>query len=123
MARRKKGLGDTIEAITEATGIKAMVEMFSEATGIDCGCDERKEKLNKLFPYRKANCLTQNEHEVLSAYKDKIPTSITPLEQMTLNRIYNRVFNDKVEFTTCGSCLKDRVIKLMQVYKTYDESK
>ena len=44
MAKRKaKGFGDTIEAITEATGIKAVVEVFSKATGIDCGCDKRKE--------------------------------------------------------------------------------
>ena len=50
MAKQKaKGLGDTIESITEATGIKAAVEMFSKATGIDCGCDERKAKLNELF--------------------------------------------------------------------------
>ncbi len=47
-SRKKKseGLGDTIEKITTATGIKAAVEMFSKATGIDCGCDARKEKLN-----------------------------------------------------------------------------
>ncbi len=49
MAKRKaKGLGDTIEAITEATGIKAAVELFSKATGLDCGCDERREKWNEL---------------------------------------------------------------------------
>ena len=42
-------LGDTIEKITEATGIKAVVEKASEITGKDCGCEERKEKLNKLF--------------------------------------------------------------------------
>lgn len=47
-----KGLGDTIETITKATGIKAVVEGI---TGGDCGCDKRKEKLNKLFPYKKNN--------------------------------------------------------------------
>jgi hypothetical protein len=52
-------LGDTIEQITTATGIKAAVDWFSEATGVDCGCDARKEKLNKLFRYRKPECLTQ----------------------------------------------------------------
>ena len=37
---RKKaiGLGDTIEAITEATGIKKVVDIISDITGIDCGC-------------------------------------------------------------------------------------
>jgi hypothetical protein len=41
-----KGLGDTIEKITTATGIKKVVDKISEATGKDCGCEERKERLN-----------------------------------------------------------------------------
>jgi hypothetical protein len=42
-----KGLGDSIEKLTEKTGIKKLVESFVE----DCGCNKRKEKLNKMFPY------------------------------------------------------------------------
>tara|TARA_R110000796_G_scaffold8646_3_gene28179 strand:+ start:559 stop:714 length:156 start_codon:yes stop_codon:yes gene_type:complete len=48
-----KGLGDTIEKITTATGIKKIVDTVSKATGNPCGCGERKEKLNKVFPYTK----------------------------------------------------------------------
>ena len=44
---KSKGLGDTIEKFTTATGIKKAVEAFSEAIGVkDCGCNGRKEKLN-----------------------------------------------------------------------------
>lgn len=43
---KSKGLGDTIEKITAATGIKKVVDKISEATGKDCGCEERKAKLN-----------------------------------------------------------------------------
>ena len=46
-----KGLGDTIERITKATGIKKAVDALSELTGKDCNCGQRKEKLNKLIPY------------------------------------------------------------------------
>ena len=46
---KSKGLGDTIEKITKATGIKYVANEFFD----DCNCDDRKEKLNKLFPYRK----------------------------------------------------------------------
>ena len=46
-----KGLGDTVEKITTATGIKKVVDKISEVTGKDCGCAQRKEKLNKKFPY------------------------------------------------------------------------
>ena len=47
-----KGLGDTIEKVTEATGIKKVVKWLA---GEDCGCDARKEKLNKLFKYLGVN--------------------------------------------------------------------
>ena len=47
---KSKGLGDTIEKITKATGIKHIVE---EVSGKDCGCNKRKDKLNKMFPYKK----------------------------------------------------------------------
>ena len=45
---KQKGLGDTVAAITKATGIEAIVKsLFGE----NCGCDARQEKLNELFPY------------------------------------------------------------------------
>jgi len=46
--KKSEGLGDTIEKITEATGIKKVVKWLA---GDDCGCEERKEKLNKLWRY------------------------------------------------------------------------
>ena len=49
--KKSKGLGDTIEKITKATGIKKVVDKVSEVTGKDCGCSERKDTLNRLFPY------------------------------------------------------------------------
>lgn len=39
-------LGDTIEKITSATGIKTVVDAVSKAANVDCGCPERKEALN-----------------------------------------------------------------------------
>ena len=49
---KSKGLGDTIEKVTKATGIKKVVEAVSEATGKDCGCKERRDALNREFPYK-----------------------------------------------------------------------
>lgn len=53
---KSKGLGDTIEKITTATGIKKVVNTISSATGKDCGCSKRRQalnnpnlKVNKLF--------------------------------------------------------------------------
>jgi len=50
-SKKSKGLGDTIEKITKATGIKKIVDKVNKATGKDCGCNKRKETLNRFFPY------------------------------------------------------------------------
>lgn len=46
-----KGLGDTIEKVTTATGIKKVVDTVSQVTGKPCGCAERRDALNRMFPY------------------------------------------------------------------------
>ncbi len=43
---QRLGFGDIVEKFTKTTGIKAVVDAVSDATGVDCGCPERKEKLN-----------------------------------------------------------------------------
>ena len=50
---KSRGLGDTVEKITTVTGIKRIVEKVSEITKKPCGCNKRKEALNKKFPYNK----------------------------------------------------------------------
>jgi len=53
MKEKSKGLGDTIEKITKATGIKKVVDTASKAVKKDCNCGTRKDTLNRLFPYNK----------------------------------------------------------------------
>jgi len=48
---KSKGLGDTVAKFTKATGIKKVVDTVSKAAGKDCGCGERQDTLNRLFPY------------------------------------------------------------------------
>jgi|TARA_R100001594_G_scaffold145744_1_gene196282 hypothetical protein len=53
---KSRGLGDSIEKITKATGLKTLTEIAAKATGAkDCGCNKRKNWLNKQFPYKKNN--------------------------------------------------------------------
>ncbi len=54
--RKSKGLGSAIEKVTEATGIKKVVEAGAKALGKDCGCSKRRDFLdnpnlavNKIF--------------------------------------------------------------------------
>ena len=49
---KSRGLGDTIEKVTKATGIKKMVDKVSEGLNIPCGCEGRRDALNILFPYK-----------------------------------------------------------------------
>ena len=121
MAKRKaKGLGDTIEAITEATGIKAAVELFNKATGLDCGCSERKETLNKLFPYnRNINCLTESDYNLLGEFLNSNKNSLTPDEQKIVSDIYFNVFNFRLQLSSCGSCWKGKIDELRKVYNEY----
>ena len=43
-----KGLGDSIEKFTKATGIKKLADKIPGG----CGCSKRKDTLNKIFPYK-----------------------------------------------------------------------
>ncbi len=47
-----RGLGDTVAKITNALGIDKVVHTLEKATGRDCGCKARREKLNQIFEFR-----------------------------------------------------------------------
>ncbi len=46
-----KGLGDTIHKFTTVSGIKKVVDVVSEKLDKPCGCNQRRNALNKMFPY------------------------------------------------------------------------
>jgi hypothetical protein len=118
--KKAQGLGDTIEQITEATGIKKVVEVFSKATGLDCGCEERKVKLNNLIPYRrKVNCLTESDYEALKPFVSPKKGSLTPNEQWQIQAIYFRVFEVKLDDSNCASCWRDIINDLRKVFNEY----
>ena len=120
MAKRKaKGLGDTIEQFTEATGIKAGVEKLAEAIGWDCGCDKRKQALNQMFPYRKINCLNEEDYEYLNYWFSIDRHQVSILEQTKLREIYYNVFEERLEQTSCESCWRDYISRIRKVYIEY----
>ena len=49
---KSKGLGDSIQKITKATGIKTMVDTVSKGLNIPCGCEGRRDALSTIFPYK-----------------------------------------------------------------------
>ena len=118
--KKSEGLGDTVEKITTATGIKKVVEVFSKVTGVDCNCDARKEKLNRLIPYRKkVNCLNESDYEALKPYVLENKNTLTPNEQWQIQAIYLRVFEVKLDDSNCGSCWRDIINDLRKVFNEY----
>ena len=117
---RKKatGLGDTVEQVLEATGIAKVAKFIM---GDDCNCDERKEKLNALFPYNKPECLTEVEYNYLNETQVLYKNTIRPSEQDQILKIYNRVFKVRQEPTSCASCLREIVVKMQKVFNEYKE--
>jgi hypothetical protein len=114
-----EGLGDTLEKVFKKTGIDKVAKWV---LGEDCGCDKRKEKLNKIFPYRKINCLTEDEHGILETFFSRNTAEISPSDQHALLKVYNRVLNVRQEPTSCSSCWRDIVNQLKRIYKEYDDA-
>lgn len=114
-----KGLGDTIEKITEATGIKRLVKFIA---GEDCGCNERKEKLNRLFPYQKPLCLTEDEYDYLTNYFATCGNTIKVSQQEVLLKIFNRVMRDGRKPTSCADCWREIHLTLKKVYNAYESN-
>ena len=51
--QESKGLGDTIAKVTNFFGIDKVAEAVAKIAGAKgCGCNERREALNALFPYK-----------------------------------------------------------------------
>jgi hypothetical protein len=119
MAKRvSKGFGDTVAKFTEATGIDKVVHFIA---GDDCNCKARQEKLNKLFPYKTPECLTEVEHERLTNLLPKMTVRVKPSEQLQFLKVYNRVFKTNEQPTSCASCLNDMLRKMKQVYNAYED--
>lgn len=112
-----KGLGDTVENILHATGIDKVAKFI---LGEDCGCDKRKEKLNKLFPYKQPLCLTESEYNWLHEFYKSNPNQITQSQKQPMLDIYNRVFRNNLKPMGCADCWRDINLRLKHVYNTYE---
>ena len=117
---KSKGLGDTVEKITKATGIKKATNYIFDKLGMDCGCEARKEKLNKLFPYSKPECLTEEEYMTLKAIFKPLNNRVGATEQSALLKIYNRIFKANNQMSTCSTCVKELVDTMRKLFNEYE---
>tara|TARA_B100000963_G_scaffold132989_1_gene115829 strand:- start:2960 stop:3325 length:366 start_codon:yes stop_codon:yes gene_type:complete len=119
---KSKGLGDSIEKVTKATGIKAATDYIFDKLGKDCGCDKRKEKLNKLFPYKNIECINEQEYNILKEiYNDTNKVFISASEQTALLEINNRVFKENKHPSSCSSCVRELYNKIKKLFNEYEK--
>jgi len=129
-----KGLGEIVENITEKTGIKKIVEVFTN--GKDCGCDKRKEKLNdiKVKGSLKINCMSEEQYNLYDEFvknrkitllggseaKGSVDKEINMLSEMYAN------LTNQPAYRICRGCSNNkpliRIIEVLdQVYNIYKE--
>jgi len=119
----QEGIGDKVESILEATGIKAAVKLF--ANGKDCGCDERKAKLNMISGLKVVHCLDESEYIYLVDFYDRWDGNQTPPieDWRKLQRIRERVFS--LRFTelnpTCATCVKAVTNQMRELKTKYSD--
>ena len=114
--KQELNLGDKVAEVTKATGIDKLVKFVA---GEDCGCDERQEWLNKTFNRRKVECLAEGEYSYLEEFFSQHRRSVSKDRQKALFAIYNRVFNENKQPTSCRSCVISVVRRLEKLYKNY----
>ena len=112
MKQKSKGLGDSIERVLKKTGIDKVAK---KVLGDDCGCEERKKALNKMFPYSR-----QFTPDEISIYESVLPRikgeRISGKDQAIMVKLYNKVFNANKKTSSCGSCVQQTLAKLAKVY-------
>lgn len=117
--KQSEGLGDKVEKIAKATGVKAFVEFMNG--GEPCsGCEKRKEALNKLRFRRRPQPLTDKDVAFIERIKDK--NSLRASEIIELYQTHARLWNYKYQVPgNCASCVKTKYDDLIDLYKAYDK--
>ena len=76
-AKPVEGLGDLVENVLNSNAVKPLTNAIKKAIwkdGQDCGCTERKEKLNKLFSFNQRKtplqCMTKEIFDKWSSVRD-----------------------------------------------------
>ena len=102
--KQVKGVGDVVEKITEATGIKDAVKSFFNDE--DCGCDKRRDLLNEKLPFRNqaVKCLEEEDYHYLKSFFSRTRDRIDSRNTEKLINIYNYVFGKNEGVPTCTNC-------------------
>ena len=114
-----KGLGDKVEAVLNSEVLAPITKAIKEMIwkdGEDCGCEERKIKLNNLFKKSKPRCINEEQHKYLAEWLPKTRSEIEFKQMYEFSKIHAGVFNYHFE-GVCSSCASQnkRIIEDLRV--------
>lgn len=116
----QKGLGDKIEAFTEATGIKRVVEAITK----DCGCKKRKDVLNAGTRLKVVREPRDEDLDAIYELTKEPKTSLNPAERISIAKMRSHIFNVRysvMNCTSCGKIMKAQIAELKSVFDAYTE--
>ena len=123
---KSKGLGDDVEKVLKSKPIKPITEAVKKLLwkeGEDCGCDKRKEVLNKLFPRKQPLCMTEDEYKWWVEFKKVGVRTFDSQQANKIEEIYNRLFQPRKYYKPCRSCTQawqDVINQINTIYDTYN---
>lgn len=119
------GVGDVIESALNSAPLKPITEAIKKAIwkdGEDCGCEGRKEVLNKLKLYS-AKCMSEELYNEFTKI-NPLPAIIDTPMKNEVRRIYTEVFGSTWDVCmTCpgaGKKINTYHRAILKVYDTYD---
>ena len=113
--KKPKGLGDVIEKVTKATGIKSAVKTL---IGEDCGCEERREKLNDLFPMYKNIAMDASQKRVWESLEAPLATGrLRGKNSQLFRKLYDELFEKRHSWCGCGNESARRIQSVRKIYE------
>ncbi len=111
---RSKGLGDTVEKVTKATGLDKVAKAV---LGDDCGCNKRKEWLNAKFPYYRT--LNPEDKKLYEQHLLGLGSGdqITGAQQRVMLDLISRTTGRRQSFTRCPECILNTLKELQTIYE------
>lgn len=97
--KKMKGLGDVVKVVTNAIGLETCDD-----------CEQRRLKLNKMFPFTKAAKRLMNDEEI--EFINSIGNRITAEDRIKLGNISEDVLGGKVRHCSCPGMYKGLIDRL-----------
>jgi hypothetical protein len=111
------GLGDAVEKVTKATGIKKAVDVVFDKLGKDCGCDKRKKALNKVsFRFKPVRCFTEDLYNQWAEFR-KHKGDLNNEHIKLIHDCYEQLFVKTFKRQSC--CYEGFIKEINKVYDKY----